>query len=151
MPDRERAAKMRRRLFFAFGLVSVLWSGTVSAQPSNAGRFDGRWDVTLVCPKSPDGALPFTFAFTADVKGAMLHGENGVAGRPRWMSLDGPIHSNGAATLDARGLTGHAQDNVGQTDRGVPYRHIVTAQFGSARGTGTWAAVRICDFTFTRK
>jgi hypothetical protein len=140
---------MRHSAIFAFGLSALLCAASASAQ--DAGRFDGKWDVSLACPSAPDGALPFTFNFTADVKNALLHGENGVAGRPGWMSLDGLINADGTASLDAHGLTGHSQFNTGHADPGISYHHIVTARFNDARGAGTWTTNRICDFTFTKE
>ena len=148
---------MQRRTLFVVGLVSVLWSASASSATPEAGRFDGRWGVILACPKAPDGALPWTFQFTADVKDAMLHGQHGLPGQPGWLSLDGRIQPDGTANLNARGLTGSAHYNVNQTMDGVPYEHQVTARFDTSRATGNWRAaqsngqVRICDFTFSRQ
>ncbi|MGA8382757.1 MAG: hypothetical protein WB710_16665 [Stellaceae bacterium] len=72
---------MPRRILLLFGLLSASGSASASAA-ADSGRFDGRWGVILVCPKAPDGALPFTFEFTAAGRQAMLHGEHGLAGRP---------------------------------------------------------------------
>lgn len=93
-------------------MLSALWSATASAQTSDPGRFDGKWRVTLACPTAPDGALPFTYIFTADIKDATLHGENGVPGHFGWMSLDGRIRSDGAAALDVHGLSGRSDYNL---------------------------------------
>jgi hypothetical protein len=144
---------MPRRILFAFGLLSPLWFASASSATPDAGRFDGTWDVTLVCPKASDGALPFTFEFTADVKGAMLHGVRGLAGQPGWLSLDGPIQPDGAANLLAHGLTGNPKYNIGQTRQTTPYEHTVTAHFDASRGTGSWDTlpIRTCDFTFRRQ
>lgn len=138
---------MRHSILFMVGVLLELWSAVASAQSSSA-VFDGTWDVTLVCPASEDGAKPFTFNFTAQVKDSMLHGENGNAGQPGWMVLDGPIQPDGSATLNAHGLTGGAQYNISSTNQGVPYHHVVTAHFDGARGTGSWVTTRTCDFTF---
>ena len=146
-----------RGLLFVVGLLLVLWSASASSATPDAGRFDGRWGVILVCPRAPDGALPWTFEFTADVKEAILHGEHGLAGQPGWLSLDGRIQPDGTANLEARGLTGNPQYNVNQTVGGVPYQHDVTAHFDASRATGNWRAfqsnaqVRTCDFTFRRQ
>jgi hypothetical protein len=139
------------------GLLSALWSANASSATPDAGRFDGKWAVTLVCPKAPDGALPWTNEFVAVVKGAMIHGEHGLTGQPGWLSLDGRIQPDGAANLEARGVTGDTAYNINQTVPHVPYKHDVTAHFDASRGTGNWRAfqsngqVRICDFTFTRQ
>jgi hypothetical protein len=121
------------------------------AQTPDAGRFDGAWDVAVDCPASQDGAAPFSFDFTAVVRGGVLHGERGVAGQPGWMSLDGPISPDGAASLQARGLTGATQYSIGGAARGVPYRHPVAAHFDGARGAGQWVTIRTCPFTFTKR
>jgi hypothetical protein len=148
--------EMQRRLLFVVGLLSVLWSASASSATPDAGRFDGRWGVILVCPKTADGALSWSFEFTADVKEGMLHGKHGLAGQPGWLSLDGRIQPDGAASLAARGLTGNPRYNLNQTEGGVPYEHVVTAHFDASRATGNWqlqsnAQVRTCDFTFSRR
>jgi hypothetical protein len=142
---------MRRRMLFALGLASALRSVTAAAETADAGRFDGKWDVTLVCPRSANGATAFTFAFSAEVTHAVLHGENGVVGHPGWMALNGLIQPDGTATLDAKGLTGQSQYDVQHTDGGIPYHHAVTAHFEPSRGAGTWVTPRVCNFTFTRE
>jgi hypothetical protein len=141
---------MQRMPFGLLGLLTVLASAGI-ASAADPDRFDGRWNVVLACPRSPDGALPFTFRFVADVHGGVLHGENGQQNQPGWMSLDGRIEPDGAAALQAHGLTGHSAYNINQTARGVPYEHDVTARFDAAHGAGTWVAFRTCDFTFTRQ
>jgi hypothetical protein len=139
---------MQRIARIALGLFVILSvAGHVSAEAAN---FDGNWGVTLVCPKSADGALPFTFVFTADVKDSVLHGDYGTPGSPGWMALDGSIKPNGDAIMKAHGLTGHSAYNLHDTARGVPYMHPVTAQFDGSHGTGTWVAPRTCNFTFTK-
>ncbi len=141
---------MRRVIGFACCLALTL-AGAAAAHAQDAARFDGAWNVVLFCPRSADGALPFTFRFAATVTNGTLNGVNGVAGHPGWMTLDGQINPDGAANLDADGLTGNAAYNVDQTQRGVPYHHPVTARFDATRGTGQWTTTRTCDFTFTRQ
>jgi len=103
----------------------------------------------MACPRTNDAA-PYFKQFTASVKGAVMHGEFGVAGKPASMALDGTIRLDGSATLDAHGLTGPTQYNIGQAPEGVPFRNVVTAHFDGARGTGTWVTTRTCSFTFNR-
>jgi hypothetical protein len=117
---------------------------------ADATSFDGKWDVTLVGPKSPDGALPLSYEFTTDVTNSMLHGEHGTPGSPGWTALDGTIQPNGDASRKAHRLTGRAAYNLQNGARGVPYMHPVTAHFDGSHGKGSWAATRVCDFTFTR-
>jgi hypothetical protein len=155
-PNREEAG-MRRGMLLVFGLLSALWSASAWSATPDTGRFDGRWGVILVCPKAPSGALPFTVEFTADVKEATLHGEHGHAGHPGWLSLDGRIQPDGAANLEAHGLTGDPHYNLDRRVQGVPYEHDVTARFDASRGNGNWRArqndgqVRTCDFTFGKQ
>jgi hypothetical protein len=138
---------MQRGIFIA-GLMLALGSSTVlSATP---GAFDGKWDVTLVCPQAADGAMPFSFQFGGAVTNSVLHAEHGVADQPGWLSLDGTIRPNGDADLDAHGVTGMAGYNVNRTLRGVPYDHPVTAHFDASQGSGSWTTTRVCNFTFNR-
>lgn len=139
---------MRRGLgiIVAGGLAAA----AAAAQAQDAARFDGDWAVVLHCPRSPDGALPFAFRFPARVSGGVLHGENGVAGQPRWLALDGPIRPNGDAALVANGITGQSAYNLNGTGRGVPYRYAVSAHFEASSGTGQWVTTRTCVFTFSR-
>jgi hypothetical protein len=117
---------------------------------ADMGRFDGKWDVTLACPKGPDGVQPFTWEFRAEVKDSVLHGEHGTAGQPAWMSLEGSIGDDGVADLLAKKLTGLDDYNLSHAGRGVPWQHPVTARFEAAHGKGHWLGPRTCDFTFER-
>jgi hypothetical protein len=134
-----------------FALPMLLGGPSAWAQGTGGGRFDGRWAVVLECPQAPDGALPFTFHFMADVAGGTLHGQYGTPGQPASLSLDGPIQPSGAAQLKARGLTGQSAYNINQTTRGVPYQYDVDAHFAGAQGTGSWVAKRTCTFSFTKQ
>jgi hypothetical protein len=142
---------MPRTTPFLIGLISAIWAASAAAQAPGAGGFDGTWGVVLACPRSPDGALPFTFRFAADVKGGVLHGQYGTPGAPASLALDGHIQHSGAAQLIGRGITGQSAYNINQTTRGAPYQYDVDAQFGATQGTGTWVAKRICNFTFTKQ
>jgi len=133
------------------GLWSYSHYQRTEAESARDAQFDGRWDVILACPKAPDGALPFTFEFPADVKDAMLHGEYGLAGQSGWLSLDGRIRPDGAANLEAHGLTGQSNYNINHTAQSVPYEHDVAAHFDASRGTGNWVTSRTCDFTFRKR
>jgi hypothetical protein len=138
---------MRGMLLVFAGLAGF---GATAARTADASGFDGAWAVTLNCPASPDGAMPFTFRFAAQVSGGRLHGENGLAGTPGWMSLDGPIQPDGTAVLDASGVTGRSAYNIHSTGAGVAYHHSVSAHFDADRGAGQWVTTRTCDFAFTR-
>jgi hypothetical protein len=137
-----------RATLIVLGMAAVLFVANYAA--ADAAGFEGKWDVLLVCPKSGDGALPFTFEFPAAVKDDVLHGEYGTPGNPGWLPLDGNIQPNGDAIMKAHRLTGHSAYNLNNTACGVPYMHPVTAHFDGSQGRGTWAAPRTCDFTFTK-
>jgi hypothetical protein len=139
---------MRGAIVLGLALLAPL--SPAPAQATDADRFDGHWDVTLACPASSDGALAFAYQFTAEVSAGHLHGENGQAGMPGWLALDGPIQADGTATFDASGITGRAGYNVHSTQAGVAYRHSVTAHFDDRHGDGRWVTTRTCDFTFDR-
>lgn len=142
---------MQRTARVALGLLPTLWSAIVAGQTPTASPFDGKWVVVLFCPKSSDGALPFTWQFAAEVTGSVLHGEHGDAGQPGWMALDGRIGPDGSAHFQAQGMTGQSAYNINHTARGVPFRYEVTAHFDTARGTGSWMTSRTCNFSFTRQ
>jgi hypothetical protein len=146
---KEMGTPVRHATVFMLACLALLTSGG-GALSADASRFDGRWAVTLVCPKAPDGALPYTFEFMAEVKDGRLHGERGIEGQPAWLSLDGRIEPNGDARLDANGITGRRPYNLYQIEPGRAYRRLVTAHFDADRGTGNWVSERICDFTFRR-
>ena len=138
---------MRRAFGLIVGLLGAVVGGVATA---DTGLYDGAWSVTLDCPRSDDGALPFSYAFNAEVKDGVLHGEHGQTGEPGWLALDGRIQPDGAADLDARGITGVAAYDVEGATRGVPYRHPVTAHFAATHGAGTWTTTRVCTFSFER-
>lgn len=138
-----------RRIVLVLAAV-VLWCSLRVSPVAAAGGFDGRWAVNLVCPQSSDGAKPFTFEFSADVKDSVIHGEHGQADKPGWMTLDGSIQPNGDADLEARGLTGGAGYNINHAGTGMPYTHPVTAHFEASQGSGRWVTSRTCNFEFTK-
>jgi hypothetical protein len=142
--------KMWRGQGLTSGLLLVLWSAAAMAQTSGAGGFDGSWGVYMACPRTTDAA-PYFKQFAASVKGGVMHGEFGVAGKSASMALDGTIRPDGSATLDAHGLTGPTQYNIRQAPEGMPFHNVVTAHFEGARGTGTWVTTRTCSFIFTRQ
>jgi len=141
------------RLGKTMALLTVfLGSWGMSAWPAtpDSGPFDGRWDVTLICPRSADGALPFAWEFGAEVKHSALYGVHGTEGQPGWMVLDGTIGANGRADLTAHGLTGLTDYNLNHTEQGAPWEHPVKARFEAAHGDGHWVAPRTCEFKFEK-
>jgi hypothetical protein len=142
---------MRQTVVFTFGLFSMLWTVSAAAPAAGADPFAGTWGVVLACPPSPDGALPFTFRFGAEIRVGALHGQYGTPGQPASLALDGRVQPDGSAHLIARGITGQSAYSINQTMRGVPYQYDVNAQFSAARGTGSWVTKRTCNFTFTKQ
>ena len=114
-------------------------------------KFDGRWMVTVTCPKSLDGADPYTYDFNADVKGAVLHGErNATKQTGGTLVLDGHIGADGAAELEARGTVGRARYAINHMSEGAGFTHAVLAHFDGAQGNGSWVANRVCTFAFKK-
>ena len=121
--------------------------------PAGAGEahFDGKWDVTLSCPKSPEGALAYSYEFPAEVKDSVLHGERGIPGEPGWLQLDGRIKNDGSAALVAQGITNIPAYALYRLPKGTQYTRAVTAQFEGASGSGSWVTRRICEFRFKKR
>jgi hypothetical protein len=124
------------------------------AEPSmttGAGRFDGTWEVTLICPTHTDGALGYTYRFFAQVKDGFLRGQHGTEGRPGWLTLDGGIQPDGSAQIEARGLTGDPNYSVDRVPKTTPYRYHATARFDGSRGAGSRVETRICNLSFVKQ
>lgn len=129
--------------------ASLVPAGPVSAT-AGAGRFDGRWNVTLNCPKT-ETAQGYVNSFVAQVRDGYLQGDFGTEGTPGSLRLQGSIQPDGTATLDAKGLTGDPKYNPTGGKAGTPYGYNVLAEFEGARGTGRRLQVRACDLTFARQ
>jgi len=121
------------------------------ASPGSVGRFDGKWNVTVDCPKHDDGALGYTLELVAEVKDGFLRGEKGGEGSAGSLRLEGPIHSDGRATFDARGVTAAPKFNVKGARSGTPYAYTVAARFEGSRGTGRRLQLRACVLTFVKQ
>jgi hypothetical protein len=139
-----------RRTFFVVLLVAG-WAGVVSsaAQRDDPDRFDGRWVTILSCPNA-SGALGYSDKFPAVVKEGVLHAEKGVMGKPGWLTIDGKIKPDGAASFYADGLVGAADAAVGHRPAGTEYGYHIDAKFEGDEGTGRRVEGRRCDFTFER-
>jgi hypothetical protein len=117
-----------------------------------ASRFDGKWDVTLTCPRTDDGrTLGYSYEFFARVKDGLLQGERGIAGKPGWLSLTGPIRPDGSAALIAEGMTNLPAYALNALDQGTHFKHAVSAQFEATRGSGSWITIRTCTFDFKKQ
>jgi hypothetical protein len=121
------------------------------ASPGNAGRFDGKWNVTVDCPKHEDGALGYTLELVAEVKDGFLRGEKGREGSAGSLRLEGPIQPDGRATFDAKGVTADPRFNVKSARSGTAYAYTVAARFEGSRGTGRRLQLRACVLTFIKQ
>jgi hypothetical protein len=136
----------------AIVVATVALATGVAAQPAGeVRRFNGTWQVALVCPTTPQGAQGFTFVFPATVNDGHLHGQYGTMGRAPSLTYDGTIQPDGRATVAATGLTGNPDFNVAQVQKGVPYGYHFIAQFEGAHGHGTKTEIRPCEVDFVRQ
>jgi len=121
-----------------------------SAAVPGGARYDGAWNVTIVCAPS-EGASGYKVEFDAQVKDNFLRGERGVEGKHSSLRLQGAIQPDGSATLDAKGLTGDPKYNVKGVAQGMPVAYHVAAHFDSNRGTGRRLELRPCDVHFAKQ
>lgn len=152
---------------FRLLIVIILWGASAAAQQpgsgppgsdpsktSNAERFNGTWGVTLTCADFKDaggGAKGYTYRFLVQVKDGMLRGDHGQEGMPDWLRYEGRIQPDGSAEIQARGLTGNPDFNVGRISKSIPYAYRVRALFDDSRGTGSRLDLRPCDVVFTKQ
>ena len=136
----------------ALAVVSALalLPATEFSVAEDGGRFDGNWNVTLVCPTDKT-AQGYTYHFAAQVKNGVLHGENGTTGKPGWVALDGSIQADGNATLNANGITNVPRFSAYQVQTGTPYTYSVNAHFDGSRGNGRRVELRACTLTFVKR
>lgn len=113
--------------------------------------FDGAWAVTIVCAKAPDGALGYTWAFSADVHNGALLGRYGAPGAVSSGTLSGQINSSGDAVLSVHGLTGNNRYNVGHVNQGTPFHYTANVHFDRAHGTGKRNELRECQLNFVKQ
>jgi TolB-like protein len=118
---------------------------------SDARRFDGIWDVTLVCPQHTDGALGFSYQFIARVKDGVLHGEYGTPDTAPSLTINGTIERDGSAVIKANGLTGDPKYSVGRSQKSTSYSYHLSANFEGSRGTGKRIETRVCNVTFVKQ
>lgn len=114
-------------------------------------RANGTWDVNLVCEPHTVGVKPYTYEFSAQVTGGVLHGEHGTKGAPSWLAIDGKIQPDGTALLSANGLTGHPDYALQHVPPSTPYAYRIAARFEGTRGTGSRIENRDCAYTFFKR
>jgi hypothetical protein len=134
---------------------------TINVAPTTPGskseefspRFDGLWNVDLVCP-TEGVAGGYTFHFPAQVSHGVIHGEYGTQGEPGSLKIEGQIDGEGLGVLKAAGRTGRREHNVQSfkdAEPGTPYKYPITARFEDSVGTGNRAdGLRTCTYTFRR-
>ncbi|HUA88532.1 MAG TPA: hypothetical protein VL994_03815 [Steroidobacteraceae bacterium] len=130
--------------------AALLASLAAPAAEPPAHPFDGNWNTVLSC-ENARGALGYSFEFVSVVKDDVLHGEKGSKGEPGWLTLDGKLAADGAATLYASGLVGAAPYAVGDRPAGTAYGYHVEARFAGDSGTGHRVEGRPCQVSFTRR
>ena len=144
-----------RRAVRALGAALLLLLGAQLAHAAGeASPFDGRWDVTLVCPPhddDDDDAKGYTHRFPGEVAGGVLRATHGAEGEPGWHLLSGPIAADGTAALRLEGIVNNPRYAVNNAGRGKPYAYRVRARFDGASGTGERLGKRRCDFRFQRR
>jgi TolB-like protein len=127
----------------------LLGKKTSTGVNSDAGRFDGTWDVNLACPPK-DGGLGYTLRFSASVKNGVLHGQFDTDGAAS-LTLDGKINPDGNAIIRAKGITGDQKYLMRNSRSGVPYLYHIDASFSGSRGTGTRIEGRSCNLIFFKQ
>jgi hypothetical protein len=124
-------------------------AGETTTAPAQ--RFDGKWQSTITCSTTPDGAQGYTIPLAGEVKGGVFHAERGVEGQPNWLTVDGKIELDGSGELYAHGLTDDASYTVGRVPPGSPYGYHITARFADASATGSRRELRPCTFTALKR
>jgi class 3 adenylate cyclase len=126
-------------------------SMAASGATGSAARFDGAWNVTIVCATTPDGAMGYKFEFVAQVKDGFLRGDHGIEGNSSWLRLEGQIQPDGSSRLDARGITGDPKNSINGIARGSPVGYHVAARFEGSSGNGKRLELRACDLRFAKQ
>lgn len=130
----------------------LLLLGAAPALAQAPSRFDGTWDVTLICADLPDGVRGYTWRFVATVQDGRLVADNVAtqAGGGQ-IHLEGPIRRDGSARLRAEGTVGNPNNAARRAASGSSFRYTVEAQFDERSGTGRRMQTRPCDFTFAKR
>jgi class 3 adenylate cyclase len=118
---------------------------------ASAARFDGKWNVAIVCSGTSDGAVGYKAGMVAQVKDGFLRGDQGVEGQPNWLRLEGQIQPDGSAMLGATGLSGDPKYSIKGAAEGSRVGYHVAARFEGASGTGKRLELRACDLRFAKQ
>jgi hypothetical protein len=119
------------------------------ARTPTPARFDGIWNVTVECPTHA-GADGYTKQLVAQVKDGVLTAQQGRAGQPSSLALNGRIQPDGKASIDARGMVGDPKNALKSLSQGAAYAYRVDAVFDETRGAGHRTDARPCRLTFVR-
>ncbi|MEP6873339.1 MAG: hypothetical protein ABI887_03170 [Burkholderiales bacterium] len=123
-----------------------------SSAYSQATKFEGAWNVTMVCPphNDDDEAKGYTHRFRGEVAGGEFSATHGQEGEPGWHFLRGQIKASGNATLRLDGIVNNPRYAINDAPRGKQYSYRVKAHFDETSGSGQRLTGRVCEFTFSR-
>jgi hypothetical protein len=124
---------------------------SLPAQSAANQVFDGTWNVTVACAKAPDGALPYSWLFPADVRGGAILGHYQKPEAVPSGTLSGQIGADGDASLIMQGLTGNIGHTLGKVTPGTPFRYTIKAHFDAQHGTGNRNEGRACALDFVKR
>jgi hypothetical protein len=155
-PHRMTAMKTLTALLLA--LCCALPGGALAqaaSSPADPKRFDGTWDVTIVCPAVQAGnrqLRPVLRQMVAVVVNGQLAATKGPDDEPGSLYLHGKVDADGNAVLEMDGVVKNPRQ-VLKDDAQVGDKitwHIL-AQFDEQRGSGKRMDARPCDLKFVRK
>lgn len=144
-----RAGVARGMLLSGCAVLLGLASTGAHAQST---RFDGTWNVTMVCPphSGKDDAKGYTHHFSGKVVNGELSATRGEEGDPGWHYLHGSIDESGSARLRLEGVVNNPNYAINKAHMGKRYSYRVSARFTETSGSGERATGRVCTFAFTR-
>ncbi len=133
------------------GEVRTLLNKADAPAPADRNRFDGTWNVTLVCPRHTDGALGYGYQFTGDVKDGVFHGEYTPPHGSVPFTFDGEINPDGTSLITVKGYSGDPRFAAFQVKRKTPVTFHLDTRFEGNRGTGKRIEVRECTASFVKR
>jgi hypothetical protein len=113
--------------------------------------FDGTWNVSVACAQAPDGALSYSWLFSAEVRRGTISGNYNKPGTVPSGTLSGQIGAGGDALLIMQGLTGNTGYTLGKVNPGTPFHYTITAHFDAGHGTGKRNEGRGCALDFVKR
>jgi uncharacterized caspase-like protein len=148
-PDGTFAELARQRLSAAEGPAAAPRAAPASAAATS--RFDGAWDVKIVCDRGRGGAQGYKLDMQAQVKDGVLKAQTANLGQPGTAEMNGRIQPDGSARLRVLGITGDARYSLDKRAQGSPYTYTVKAQFDDRQGSGQRLEERACELSFSRR